>query len=176
MKNPARPSDRRWSLRQATAPFHDALDTAMGTFDTRADYLAYLAGLHAFRAAIEPALRPLDGWHPTRLLLELTADMTDCGLAPRPIPAPPSLAGDAAWGVTYVLEGSALGAQLLRRRAAALGFDDTFGARHLAQPLDSWRAFLDRLDQASPYDADAATAGAVAAFATAHTAFLKDMT
>lgn len=176
MKNRARPSDRRWHLRHTTAPFHDALDAAMGQFDTLGNYHAYLSGLHAFRAAIEPTLRDLDGWTPTRLLPLLDADMADCALAPHPPLTPPDVAGDAIWGVTYVLEGSALGAQLLRRRAADLGLDAGFGARHLALPLDNWRAFLARLDGAEPYDAEAAAKGAVAAFTTAHAAFFKELT
>ena len=55
-------------------------------------------------------------------------------------------------GVLYVLEGSALGARLLLRRAEALGMNSKFGARHLALQTampTAWPNFLSILEAAS---------------------------
>lgn len=60
-----------------------------------------------------------------------------------------------AFGWLYVAEGSNLGAAFLFKAAAALGLDETFGARHLAGHPDGrarhWREFTATLD-ALPFD------------------------
>lgn len=74
----------------------------------------------------------------------------------------------SALGVLYVLEGSSLGAKLLRRDADKLGFDAHFGARHLAkQDSASWKDFVARLDQCTAEDLASATEAAHATFAMA---------
>jgi heme oxygenase len=86
--------------------------------------------------------------------------------------------GDAfALGVAYVLEGSALGARLLARRAAALGFDADHGARHLARQtsdMDRWKRFLGELDAIPAEDREQVIAGAASAFDFALAAYAGD--
>lgn len=82
-----------------------------------------------------------------------------------------------ALGVAYVLEGSALGAQLLARRAAKLGFDAEHGARHLARQtndMDRWKRFLGELDAVAAEDQEQVIAGAASAFDFALTAYAGD--
>lgn len=75
-----------------------------------------------------------------------------------------------AFGWLYVAEGSNLGAAFLFKAAAALGLDETFGARHLAGHPDGrarhWREFTAALD-ALPFgeaEDQRAIEGATAAF------------
>ena len=105
----------------------------MGNFDHPQDYRRYLRGTYAFRQAVEPMLSQ-GTWQVQSLLPELAADLHDLD-EPLPQAVPrPALDGPAALAAAaYVLEGSALGARLIQRRAAALGFDATHGARHLAR-------------------------------------------
>ncbi|MDH2327607.1 biliverdin-producing heme oxygenase [Cereibacter sp. SYSU M97828] len=162
MNTMRRNSDRRWQLRDATAHSHAALDAAVGAFDDSAGYARYLAAIHAFRAPLNSDITPL-----------VALDMADLGI-PAPAPAPaPTLRGSALLGQLYVLEGAALGGQILRKRAARLGYDETFGARHLAVTPQGWLAFLARLDAAPDYDAQEAARAANATFALALNAFTK---
>ena len=69
-----------------------------------------------------------------------------------------------------MLEGSALGARILVKRAASLGFSDAFGARHLcAQTADptAWSRFVELLDRwvMTSTEEDECIAGAKAVFA-----------
>ena len=174
-------NSRRFSLRDRTSEAHEALDALVGEFDSDASYQRYLSGTAAFRLAVEPALTRMtlpenSGYHPSLLSPEIHADLADLGLT---VPSPVDFrhgdfSTDAALGALYVLEGSALGAQLLVKRAAALGYDASHGARHLArqtQSLDAWRGFLQVLDEAEPFDLDACTSAACATFDAARAAF-----
>ncbi|WP_435168549.1 biliverdin-producing heme oxygenase [Falsirhodobacter sp. 1013] len=178
MDQTARLSDRRWQLRDATAAAHHALDTTVGGFDTRESYLSYLRSNYRFRAAVEPGLTGVDHghWHPRRLLDDLRRDMADLGLPLPEVSAAPALSGSALIGRLYVLEGAALGSQILRKRALSLGFDATFGARHLSGNVANWTAFLPLLDSATPFDADQAAHGATLTFDLARDAFAKELT
>jgi len=72
-----------------------------------------------------------------------------------------------ALGIAYVLEGSGLGARLLARRAAELGFDGGCGARHLAaqtSDMARWPAFLDRLEAIELRAREDVIAGAASTF------------
>ena len=138
-------------LMSETRDLHDRLDQAIGVFADAGAYRGFLTGSYRFRAALEPRLT--DGaWQVQRLSRLLEQDMADLD-QPRPaLPAAPALEGRAAQAAAcYVLEGSALGARLLARRAADQGFTASFGARHLAaqtaQP-DRWRRFLEWLEHA----------------------------
>jgi heme oxygenase (biliverdin-IX-beta and delta-forming) len=173
---------RRWALRQHTATAHAAVDAAIGAFDDIPSYKAYLAAVASFRRPLEHQLSlaawpaELADWRPKLVSDAIAADLADLGLADSPATpaAPLPLAGSRLFGTLYVLEGSALGAQLLFRRAQALGFSADFGARHLALlggSVDSWRGFLDRLERANPFDLDGALDGSLAAFALARAAF-----
>ncbi len=149
----------------------------IGTLDSTERYGRYLRGLAAFRAAVEPALgekgAPGD-WMPQPIALLLAADMSDLNLDPAPrLPVAAPACPSQRLGFSYVLEGSALGAQILRRQARALGFDAGHGARHLAaqttQP-ERWRGFCRHLEAATPFDDMAAAAAADEAFALARRA------
>ena len=142
----------RFFLREETRAAHNALDELVGPLETLESYSVFVAGLYRFRGAIEAALRDLDwpaafgGWRPLYIDALLAADLIDLDRSPVR-PAATRLSNDIAslLGVSYVLEGSALGARLISRRAAALGLNDRYGARHLAAQtaeLTNWRAFL----------------------------------
>lgn len=168
MNTMRRTTDRRWRLRDATSAAHMDLDQMIGTFSDRASYARYLTALYAFRAPLEPLARPAI---PLAALME--SDLAALSLPiPRPTPAPP-VTGSALLGQLYVLEGAALGGQILRKRAALLGFDADRGASHLAIPVTGWLAFLETLESAPDYDADIAASTAIATFALARDAFLK---
>lgn len=174
-------SPRRLDLKTQTAVAHQALDTMIGSFDTPASYARYLAGMARFRLPVEAwlAVQPLpDGfedWQPGLYGEELLADLEHLGLdVPTDLPpfAPPSGAG--LIGLLYVLEGSALGARLLAKRAEAIGFTETNGARHLfaqARNFSNWRAFSGRMENVCGYDERAAAAWADTAFDYARNAF-----
>lgn len=172
--DPHRPASRRFDLRARTAAAHAALDAAVGDLSDLDAYARYLRGLHAFRA---PAERALAGaaWAPAPLAPLIAADMADLGVAPADEVALSAPSGASAeLGLAYVLEGSALGARLLHRQALGLGLDAGHGARHLAaqtRDLDAWRGFLDVLDKADPFDAEAAARAADTGFAAAGQAF-----
>ena len=60
-----------------------------------------------------------------------------------------------------------LGARLLERRAAGLGFDERHGARHLAAQISDkrrWPDFLARLEAVQPGARDDVIAGAASTF------------
>jgi heme oxygenase (biliverdin-IX-beta and delta-forming) len=175
-------TQRRWTLRKRTAEAHAVLDEAIGAFDTREDYERYLLAMYAFRQPVEHWLQgvawpqTLGNWRPRAISDALTRDLADLALQP---PAGPAFTVEPElsrlMGALYVLEGSALGAQLLLTRAQALGLDDRFGARHLAiqANVDSWRGFLDQLESADPFDIETATAASLATFDAAAQAFQK---
>lgn len=175
-------TSRRFLLRQKTRPAHDRVDALVGSFDSAEAYRHYLAGLLRFREPLEAAVADLDlppglsGWRPGRIAGLLRADCADLAVPPPPAAAPPAEAPapSALFGMLYVLEGASLGAQLLLRRAAALGFTEGYGARHLAGQTaapDRWRRFIAAFDAAEEIDIDAATAAANRTFAAAEQAF-----
>lgn len=173
-------SDIRWFLRAQTADAHASLDTLIGQFHDRQGYLRYLEGLFRFRAPIERAIAGLkwpEGtgvFRPSRLARAIGADLDDLGAR---VPAAPQvrldLSGAGLLGVLYVLEGAALGARVLIKRAEALGFDGRFGARHLALAVGgaSWAGFLALAGAQTDIDRDRAAAASLATFALAHDAF-----
>ena len=149
----------RHALMHGTRDLHAILDQGMGDFGTVAGYRHYLRGSFAFRAALEPALDAGQGWQAQPLTALLRDDLADLGLQPPPVPAMPRLHGPAdVAAALYVVEGSAIGARVLIRRAQALGFDAGHGARHLAAQTGDkqrWPGFLAWLEQsgAAPDDA-----------------------
>lgn len=172
---------RRHELKTRTAEAHQALDDMIGAFDGAEAYARYLCGMARFRLPIEAWLKDqpmpagLEDWNPGLYGEEILADLDDLEidgpLAPLPF-LPPS--GDGLIGLLYVLEGSALGARLLAKRAEAIGYAEDFGARHLfhqARNLLNWRAFSDRMEKVWVYDEQAAVAWANTAFDYARNAF-----
>ena len=168
----------RSALRDGTGDLHATLDAQVGALDSRAAYLDYLRGSHAFRTAIDPLLDAGSrgiGWRPVMLSNATARDLADLGAA-RPSPVVPPALPDAAaiTGALYVVEGSAIGATLIARRAAALGFTADHGASHLALQTGDprrWRRFLDWLQVADP-DPVVAVDAARAVFWTAMAAFV----
>ncbi|MTH61852.1 biliverdin-producing heme oxygenase [Paracoccus litorisediminis] len=144
-----KPDSLRRNLYLGTRDLHDALDQSIGAFADRDDYARYLLGTLQFRAALEPALEGGD-FAALELVGELRRDLADLGLAPSPEMPPLALdTHEAKVAALYVSEGSAVGARLISRKAAELGLDDGFGARHLAQQTADrarWPAFLEWLE------------------------------
>lgn len=177
------------ALRAATSRHHDALEALLQLQDGCAPprYLRLLQGFEAFVRDWEPlvaqALGParLPRWAGGRGVALLQADLRALGAAPLPWRAPmPRLDTPArALGSLYVLEGSALGGQVLlpalRRRP---GVDAGTGAAwfHGLGPASGarWRAIRDwlgeELDPAPLATAQAADAAA-ATFACLHATF-----
>lgn len=155
----------RHALMTATRDLHQTLDSGIGAFATPADYRRYLQGSLAFRQAVEGELAraPDHGWQALPLVPALRQDLADLGLPEWPVPPAPALDGPSALaGAFYVLEGSAMGARLLVRRATELGLSQTHGARHLALQTEDrgrWPRFLAWLDASG---ADPGQAGAAA--------------
>lgn len=173
-------ADARHTLKSGTAAAHRALEDVVGPLKGRGDYVAYVRGLHAFRAPLEAALdqAAFAPWAPTTLAETLAEDLSHIGAAPlAPEPAPSGLDDrGAALGALYVLEGSTLGARLLLVQVQALGLDAQGGAKHLwrqAAALENWRAFLPLLSGADARDMARVTAGANAAFAAAERAMIR---
>ncbi len=163
----------RHVLRSATAAEHARVEGITGPLTSRQAYVRYLMGSYSFRVPIERALgegalgwpRCLDGWRPTLIAEQLQADLRDLALEGAS-PAPPfDLKNWNPIGVLYVLEGSSLGARLLERQVRHLGFDATFGARHLARQRESsWADFVTCLDRCSPEEFEGAAVSARATF------------
>lgn len=175
---------RRIRLRETTSEAHASLDRLVGSFDSRQSYGVYLRGISAFRAAMERKLSSvvwpsgLAVW-PLELFSDLiAADLEDLDIPAQPAISPPDLPAqaDEMLGMIYVLEGSALGARLLYKRAQLLGFDADFGARHLAlqsRRSDRWSDFLALLESADAVDMDRVASASCATFLTAETAFRR---
>ncbi|WP_053076698.1 biliverdin-producing heme oxygenase [Caenimonas sp. SL110] len=166
------------ALRSATARSHDRIESVLqleGDFSL-AHYGAVLQGFAAFLDTWEPgvsnALPPhLKPWFAARTRGDMVRrDLVSLQLA-RPAPArlEIDLASPAAvFGSLYVLEGSALGGQVISRRLLEVhGFTPDHGAAyfngHGAQTGRMWREFRQRLDaEVDDCDANRAIASAVA--------------
>ena len=172
---------RRLGLKTQTAAAHQALDALIGDFSTPQAYARYLHGMARFRLPVEAWLEDksmpeeLGEWRPGAYGTEIADDLADLGIDTpaqlEPFVPPP---GNGLIGLLYVLEGSALGARVLAKRAENIGFSADFGARHLfhqARNFSSWRAFSDRMEKVWVYDEQAAVAWANTAFDYARNAF-----
>lgn len=152
---------RRERLRLMTGAVHQTLDDKV----SRADFLTTRSGYNAFLLATFEARRLLEsqldaggaeliypGWGERRLVPALEKDLDDLDLTRPAEREPPARLGKGGvWGALYVLEGSALGARIIQRRAADLGFTASFGARHLASQtseVGAWKRFTSHLDAA----------------------------
>lgn len=179
---------RRAFLRESTADAHAALDDMIGAFDSLSSYKIYLRGMSAFRIPVETMLAgrtwpdDLSLWSEQAFGALIRADladlnMTDDEAVPASMAIPPiGAAREDMLGMLYVLEGSALGARLLYRRAQALGLRSDFGARHLAaqaEKSDRWSRFLHLLESADAIEIDRVASASRATFTVAETAFRR---
>lgn len=156
------------------------MDRAVGEFHSLDSYARYCAGMLRFREPLEAALRAADPareWCSVEIAAALRSDLADLGRpaeAVEGIAAPELEERPFRWGVLYVLEGSALGAVLLLKRAVDLGLSGSSGARHLAlQTHDRkrWLRFTEMLDLQARDNPEAAERGAAFAFALALNSF-----
>jgi len=169
------------TLRQRLAPVHAALESASGLPDsivTRGDYIACLRMYHRLFAQLEPALALYDhgvwgDFVPQARTPLLLSDLQSLGApAARDIAPMPPLPGFAqALGVRYVLEGSALGGQvILAALTARLGAEIAGATSFFAGGRDAmagWRAFksgLDHYGAAHPDAHEEVVAGAALCF------------
>lgn len=149
----------RQRLRADLAPSHERLDRFFSDLDlsTRAGLTLFL---RAHRAAFA-AIRPAPGCRTGQPLLDRMIAAIDADLDQLDAPAPPRLAPlvlQRSRAQDYVLLGSRLGSQLLRRRwqAASDPCLRAAGAYLSLPPLtDRWRAFCDEAGARSAHGTDA---------------------
>lgn len=150
-------------LKARTHATHEKLDQRImmeAPFTSKENYARFLQAQYGFlrevdalydSAALAALLPDLEQ---RRRYASIAADLDDLG---RDLPAsdtPAPLTRDAdlatALGWMYVTEGSKLGAAILYKLAGNLGYDEHFGARHLAGHPDGrarhWREFTGVLD------------------------------
>jgi heme oxygenase len=139
--------------------------------ETRRDVVLRFWRLHVdLEAVAAPWLAGLGGldFDGRRRTPLLRVDLGVLGLAPTPAGRAPRARSRAeALGWMYVLEGSTLGGQVIRRRLTAAGGDmaglsflDPYGPR----TGERWRSFLAVLEREAAADPQAAVAGACAGF------------
>ncbi|PKL77219.1 MAG: heme oxygenase [Candidatus Melainabacteria bacterium HGW-Melainabacteria-1] len=138
MSDQAQPQTPMQQLKTATAPLHAELEQAAGSDRimapdlSRAEFCTFMLGQYTLHQLLEPALANALSHHLPELayssqrrklplllqdLRDLGVDTADLGFSPAlrlHLPKLDTLA--AALGVAYVLEGSTLGAQMIRRR------------------------------------------------------------
>lgn len=168
----------RSALRHSTQDEHDRLDAQIGGFSDLQSYRSFLIGSYRFRKCLEPATSAIGFWNADLLLDELARDLEDLGdgVVSAPIPALWAETQSEQLGLLYVLEGSALGARILFRRAEQLGLTETHGARHLAGQVSDprrWRNFLTMLESLGDIDQGLAIRSARACFSAALTHFTE---
>ncbi|PCI03011.1 MAG: biliverdin-producing heme oxygenase [Hyphomicrobiales bacterium] len=174
-------------LRELTHEAHERLDkriTGAEPFADRELYGLFLNVQYQFHRDIEAlyanaTLQKLLPDLANRCRLNLiAADITDIDL---PVPVSdgsPAFRGEpdiaTALGWLYVAEGSNLGAAILLKRAAVMGLDENFGARHLAPHPQGrglrWHIFTEAFDVV-PLNAEEegrVIAGGVEAFDRVH--------
>jgi heme oxygenase len=157
-QDPIRRSQR---LNQITHAPHEQLDRAVkanAPFDTLASYTRFLSAQYLFQQELKalytaPQLIELIADLPERCRAEQAkADLDDLDT---PLPGPVAGAVDGpsqaeALGWLFVSEGSKLGAAFLIKRATGLNLSETFGARHLSEPVggraEGWKRFVRILD------------------------------
>lgn len=126
------------TLRAATRAHHDRIDRLMDLrrMQDRTHYGRVLQVFDAFLAGWEPAvaaaLPQRADWLRARSRRQfLKQDLRALGVAhARPAAGPALRNAAAAWGSIYVMEGSALGAQVITRSLAAAGLGADSGAAY----------------------------------------------
>lgn len=165
----------RWRLRDATAARHACLDAQLDhAFDDPAGYAVFLQAMHRFVCCARQVIGDADDLQACEAAL--VDDLAVLGRTPLTSAGPYAGHEDARLGWRYVVAGSSLGARLLLRRAEALGFDATRGARYLALHArgDAWRRLLGVLESLHLDEPARRSAcdGANAAFATVEQALV----
>lgn len=182
----ASPTAERQSLRsqrlnQITHEPHtklDALVKAHAPFETQANFARFVVAQYLFQSELVALYNDAE-------LIKIVPDLAarcraeaaklDLADLDTDVPAPvagavnnPSQAEALGW--LFVSEGSKLGAAFLIKRAVGLGLSETFGARHLGEPVggraEGWKSFTRTLDalQLSTEEETAMDKGAVDAF------------
>ncbi|NML48156.1 biliverdin-producing heme oxygenase [Ramlibacter sp. G-1-2-2] len=157
LHEPPRPDGALTALRAATRERHQRVDRLMDLrrLRERAHYGRVLQVLDAFLGPWEEAVAAAlpAAWHPwlwersRRTFLQ--GDLQQLGLRPLP-PAQLALQlpnAAAAWGSVYVLEGSALGGQVITRALAQTGLQAASSYFHGwgADTQGMWQEFRDHL-------------------------------
>ncbi|MDG3007032.1 biliverdin-producing heme oxygenase [Paludisphaera mucosa] len=155
-------------LKELTRPHHDAVELRMGSYgptESIEGYTRVLRRFLGFHRPVEEAFAALAGWDAigidpaerSRTAL-LEADLRALGLSDAEVaavprcPAPPPLASlPEALGAMYVLEGSTLGGQYIRKRVeSTLGLAPGRGCSYYASYGDRvgpmWKAFAAAVD------------------------------
>lgn len=181
-------------LRVGTRDLHDRIEAnphfsrLMAPDLTLDEYCALLARIYGHHAAAEAELAQAASLLPPGLMLErrlrrtalLANDLAQLGLEPAAVAALPRCqvavcaTAEDAWGQLYVLEGSALGGQLIARHLATtllLGPQSGAGGMvpHGAETGVLWRGFKQALEDAGDsgtIEAEFVVAAARRAFAT----------
>ncbi|HWT69584.1 MAG TPA: biliverdin-producing heme oxygenase [Pseudomonas sp.] len=158
----ARPALRSQRLNQITHEPHsklDALVKAHAPFETQANFARFVVAQYLFQSELvalynDAELTAIVADLPERCRAEAAkADLSDLDTE---VPAPvagavnnPTKAEALGW--LFVSEGSKLGAAFLIKRAVGLGLSETFGARHLGEPVggraQGWKHFVKTLDE-----------------------------
>jgi len=182
------PPDLHHYLKAGTTALHVAVESdveSLNPFATVERYRTFILGNLSFYRAFEAwaaasgVSEVLRDWPARRKEAALVADTEDLAAYPDEEPAPPTellppapVAPSLLLGALYVTEGSTLGAAVLAKRAARLGFGPTWGARFFhfygSQRTRRWRAFLQVLN-AAPLDAAGRTAALDTALQTFET-------
>lgn len=151
VSNLSRPLWAVQALRRATAAAHEEVDALFSPFDLsgRADYCAFLFAQARAHLPVEAALdsagaeRVFPDWDDRRRAGLLRADLADLGQTVDPAHSPAFVDDAEIAGAAYVLEGSRLGAALLRRTVG-----DGLPVRFLSASTapGAWRDLMLRLD------------------------------
>ncbi|WP_066800611.1 biliverdin-producing heme oxygenase [Sphingomonas soli] len=171
----------RAALRSATEQNHERVDAAFSQYDlsSREGYRRFLLRQAAAHLPVERALDDAAGdviedWAIRRRADAIRADLADLGcqdIAEAPFDGFTSQAG--LLGGVYVLEGSRLGGQILRKQVS-----EALPTRFLAQGSSlAWRAFIAVLEAklTSKEEIAEAIAGARAVFACFEAAARRDV-
>jgi heme oxygenase len=172
---------RRSLLRTSTAESHRDLETAIDKrdfFKSPDGYRDYILRLDLFYRCFCSSMSAghvdlLSRWRLLDHRTWLAEDIAYLGLRPNVTQQDVSALlrlerQGCAYGASYVVLGSALGARLLTARAAALRFTNHAGGTYLSSQAssDQWRGFLADLEAHVDLPADDLLAGAEATFAT----------
>jgi heme oxygenase len=169
------PTDLRELLRGRTRNAHERLDSSIGALDLsqRTSYERFLRGTASALAPIELALEEsgvealLPDWPRRRRRQALQDDLSLLGSAFQPLPPLRPLERSELFGALYVLEGSRLGARIIRKRVtqSADPLVRKASAYLSLGDADLWPRFLRLLKTCRNVDGERAAAAATMVFA-----------